>query len=189
MALRRRKARLCRRRAAAPKRAADRNPKMPPEIESLVETTRSTTRRVERHRNDRSRSLEHIRASSPQHRAKRGGKRPPAVVFQRVNDCAQRALVRAYRPRPIDEATRAPTARASRERHADDTPRRQRIPARVAKRRREWKNRSPAGVANRTARRMIEQFLARRARWGQDDREDGIERHAYVGRVLWTRRD
>jgi hypothetical protein len=70
-----------------------------------------------------------------------------------VHDRAQRAVVPADGARAIHVAVDAPAARASRERHADRSPGRQRIAATVAHGRCERKNRSPAGRTDRPRRR------------------------------------
>jgi hypothetical protein len=91
-----------------------------------------------------------------------------------VHDRAQRAVVPADSPRAIHLPVAAPAARASRQRHADRPPGRQRIAAPVAHGRCERKNRSPARRTDWPRRRMFEQLPAGCAGGCEKDGEDGV---------------
>jgi hypothetical protein len=97
-----------------------------------------------------------------------------------VDDRPQRAVIRAHGGRAGDERRTAAAAGACREGDADDAPRRQRIPAAIAKRRGERQDRAPAGAADRPAGRVFEQLSARRARGRQDDGKESVCSRAKV---------
>ena len=104
--------------------------------------------------------------------------RSASLVFERVDDGPQRSVIGANSARPVDEARSATAARASRQRHADRAPGRQRIAALIAERRCQRQNRRPACRADWTARRVFEQTVAGGAGGRQDDGENGIEYRA-----------
>src|SRR5262249_59543356 len=111
----------------------------------------------------------------------RSGERSPALVLQRVNDRSESAVVLSDGSRAINQPPGTSTASTTRERNADGTPGGQRIAADVAQRRRQREDRSPADGADRTARRRLQQLVARRATRCEDDQENGVERGLQAG--------
>src|SRR5207244_2838132 len=102
----------------------------------------------------------------------------PAFVLECIDDRAQRSVVRADGAGAIDVTGAAAAARTLREREADRAPGGQRISTAIAERRRQRKNRAPAGVADGTARRTIEEAVAGRARWSENDAQKRVACHA-----------
>ena len=84
---------------------------------------------------------------------------------------AERPVVLSDGPRAIDDRPRAPAPRTLREPDADQSPRRQWIAASIAYWWRNRTDRSPADLADRPARGMLEQLAACGATRGQDNRE------------------
>jgi hypothetical protein len=93
-----------------------------------------------------------------------------------VHDCTQCAVISADGTRPGDAPPRTAAARTAGQRHADRSPRGQRVAADIAEGRREWKDGPPAGSAYGTARGMSEQLAARRTHRRQNDGQDGVDR-------------
>ena len=129
---------------------------------------------MERNGNRAAGAVEHVGAARLHQRGERPRERSSAFVFEGVNHGAQRAVVRANRAGTIDGAIRAPAARTPRQRQADLAPRRQRIAAAIAERRREREDRLPAENADRSVRGVIERFVARRAGGREHDAEDCV---------------
>ncbi len=145
------------------------------QVGRLVEAAMTKARSDEAGPESRTRRRSSI--SAPRSRIKRAepaGERSPAVVLQRVDDRPQRAVVGADRARSIDEAREPPAARTAIERTADRAPRRQRVAAAIADRRRDWQNRRPARRADRTGSRMIEELLTGRARRREEDGDERV---------------
>jgi len=165
---------LRRRRAHAPQRMASRQADVAREIGGLVEAALAAPRWMERNRNRAAGAVEHVGAARLHQCRERPRERSAAFVLEGVNHGAQRAVVRADRAGTIDGAIRAPAARTPRQRQADRAPRRQRIAAAIAQRRREREDRSPAAIADRSVCGMVERVAARRARRREHDAEDGV---------------
>jgi hypothetical protein len=91
-----------------------------------------------------------------------------------VNDLAKRAVVQADGAPAIDGPRHTAAAGASRGGDADGAPRRQRITAAITDRRRDGAHRLPAGRADRTGCRMIEQARAAGADRGEQNGEEGV---------------
>ena len=172
MALRGRKPRLSGRGANPPERLANRRAvraEVPCQIQGLIESAGAPPRRVKGNRDEAVRALKQNLAPAPHQGGQRPGQRAASFVLQRMHDGAKRPIVGARRERAIDETAPAAATRAPRHRHADDAPRRQRIAAAFA----EWIGQRPYGlpaaVADRSARRAIEELAAGRAGRREDD--------------------
>lgn len=75
-------------RTHSPKRGADGDAEMPSQVGSLIESAFAPAGRMQRNRNRHVRAHDHLAATLVHQGGERPGQRPPAVVFQRVNDCA-----------------------------------------------------------------------------------------------------
>jgi hypothetical protein len=107
-----RQAGLDRRRPDAPQCVDDRQADMACEIPRLIEPAFTPTRRVQRDGDRGIGPAQHVRSSSLHRRPELRRQRPPAVVLERMNDRAQRAIVRPDRARLDDPPVLPPAARA-----------------------------------------------------------------------------
>jgi len=107
----RRQADLSGRRANAPQRLHDRETERSCQVGSLIESALAAPGRVERDRDRAGRAGEDVRPAFAHQRGEWGGQRAAAVVFQRVDDGAKRAVVGADRAGAIDSRSKAPASR------------------------------------------------------------------------------
>ncbi len=166
--------RLCGGRADSPKEARHGQAQMPGEIGGLVETALTPSRWVQGNRHDGVGTVENPRAAFAHTRSERACDRSPRVVLQRVDDGSESAVVLADRTPSRDPARHSPASRATSGGQTDRA--RQRIAADLAKRRRERLDRSPALGADRSARRFVQRFAARRAGRCQQDGEQAVKK-------------
>ena len=144
MTLRSGQAGLSRRCAFAPQRADRRQANVPREVGGLIEPALTAPRRVQRHRDDHCGAIQHFHPALPHQVGEGTGERAAAFVLEGVNDRTQRPVVRADRPRAIDEPARPATTWAQRQGDADCPPSGQRITAAIAERWGDRQNRAPA---------------------------------------------
>ena len=177
MALRGGKPRLRRRGADPPQRLVDGQAvgaEPPRKVKRLVESAGAPPGRMKGNRDEAVGVPEQLLAPAAHQGRQRLRQRAAPVVLQRMDNGAKRAVVGAGRERAIDEAMSTPAARATSHRHADDTPRRQRVAAGFAERGSQRPYGLPAGVTDGTPRRVIEELAAGRAGWREGDRENSI---------------
>jgi len=174
MTLRRGKPGLHPGRSRPAKRLPNRYADVARQIRGLIEPALAPPRRVKRHRNRPVGARQHVRAAEAHQFGQRLRQRSPSFVFERVHDRAQRAVICADGTRAIHPAGATPAAGASRQRHADRPPGRQRIAAAIADGRGERKNRSPARWTDRPHRRAFEKLPAGGAARREKDGEDGV---------------
>lgn len=161
-------------RAGPAKRVDDRDAEVAREIRRLIEAAMPAPGRVKRNRHGAGGAVEQRRPALTHERRQRPGERTARVVFQRVHDCAERTGVLANGAGAIDGGCASAAARADRERQGTLAPRRQRIAAAVADGRRDGNDAGPAGGADRTGGRSVEQLAAGRARRREQHGEDGV---------------
>ncbi len=118
-----RQIRLGRRPARPRQRLGDREPEMAPQLACLVEPAGAFTRSVQRHGHDEIGAGQYLGASRPHPRRQVPRERRTPVVFQRMDDGPQGALVRPDGARQRHERLPPPAARAPRVRDAEDPPR------------------------------------------------------------------
>ena len=175
MAARGRQARLRRGGSRPAQGVNDRPREMPGEIRRLIEPTLAAARRVEWYRDNVVGARPHIGAALRHQRRQFRRERPPAVVFEGMDDRTQRAVVSAYRACERDDAPLAATPWAQRLSAIERPPGCERVAAAGAQRRRQRQDCLPAAAANRPLRRLVERLVARRARRGEQDAEDGVD--------------
>ncbi len=168
---------LCPRGPHAPQGGADGQSEPARQVGRLVEPALATPRRMKRHRHDRAGAVQEIGASFAHQSRERAGQRSTPVVLEREDDGTERAIVVANRAHPIERPVDAPATHAAvaGRRRRPLSPRTKWIAAKVAARRCEWKNRTPAGRAHGAGRRAIEQYPAGRAHRREDDREQRVK--------------
>lgn len=152
MPLRGREGRLRGCRAHALERMTERDPEAAGEVRGLIEPAFACSRSVKGNRNRALRAGEDVGASAAHQRGERRRQRSPAVVFQRVDDFPQRALIFAGRG-----------------------PRRDRAAGTVAAIRADRKNGLPAPGADRAVERMFERASAGRAGRRETDCKKRVE--------------
>jgi hypothetical protein len=177
-------------RADTTERLHDRQPEALCEILRLIEATLPPAARMERDGNDDVRVPQEVGTRHAHARSQRAPDRTPPLVFERVDDFAQRAIVKADRAPAIDRAPPTPAADAPR--HGGDasaglsvasglwqgderTPRRQRIAARFAQRRRDRADGLPAAGADGTGRWAIEEACAAGAGRSEKNGDQRVE--------------
>lgn len=205
MSLRRGKLDLRSGRADATERLQDRQPEAACEIRGLIEATLPATTRMERDGNHGVGVAQEVGARDPHARGERAPNRSPPLVFERVDNLAQRAVVEADRAPAIDRAAPTPAADAPRRggdastglsialslskgdastglsialslsKRDDRAPRRQRIAARFAERRRDRADGLPAGGADRTGGWTIEETCAAGAGRSEKNGDQRVE--------------
>jgi hypothetical protein len=106
------KAGLRGRRAKALQRLKDRETERSCEVGGLIESALAAPGRMERDRYGMRRGCQDVRPALAHQRAEGAGQRAATVVFQRVDDGAKRAVVRADRAGAIDTRSKAPASRA-----------------------------------------------------------------------------
>jgi hypothetical protein len=153
----------------------DRQVQVAREVGRLVESAGAPARAVEWHRHGAPRPVEQRAASLAHQPGERLRQRSSSVVFERMDNGAQRAGVFPDRPCVIDGVPGASAADADGVIDRGRTPGRQWIAASVADGRRDRQDRGPAGRADRTVERSVEQVAARRARRREDDGENGVD--------------
>ena len=167
---------------AGPFERADRGwPEMPRKIDGLIESAGTAPRRVKRNWHYDVRTLEHRAAALPDQRGERPREGAAALVLDCVDDGPKRPVIRARGSGASDIRRTPSAARTSGQRQADDAPRRQRIAAAIAKRRRERQDRAPARLADGPARRVFEKLSARGTGRRQDDGEKSVRSRAKSG--------
>ncbi len=166
-----RQRRLRRSRPAAPQRRPHRPAEMPREIVRLVETTLQHPPRMQRNRDDRVGLVEPVRVGADDERRERRGQCAALIVFECVNDRAERPVVPAGAA-GHDEPRRVPAA--SRAERAGRSPGRQHVTTALAPGRGERRHGSPAGRADRALEWALELTGARRARRRQEQPDGGV---------------
>lgn len=176
MPLRRGKLHLRSRHAIAAERLDDRQTEAAREIQRLIEPALSTPAGMERHRDDDVRVAQEVGTRDPHSYRQRAPDGSPALILERVDDLAQRAVVEADGAPAIDGVSPAPAAGALRLDLIERAPRRQRIAARFADRRCDRTDGLPAGGAHGTSRWTIEEACAAGAGRSEENRNQGVDR-------------
>ena len=154
-----------RRACGAPARArCHRHAQRARKIGRLIEAAVQPLPRVQRHRHDRIAAIQHGPACIPQQRAERARERPAAVVFERVDDRAQLALVVTGDGAGVERRWATAAGRAAFSGGADGAPRRQRLATDAARRRQRRADAQPARRTHRALERTIEHGVAGGAR-------------------------
>jgi len=122
------------------------------------------------------RAVQDIRAVSGQPRGELPADGLPAVVLQCVDDAAKRAGVLADGAAAGERGSAAAASRTPVLFDADDAPRRQRIAARLAQRRRDRNNRVPACTADGSERGFVERVVAGGAGGREQDGEQPVKK-------------
>ena len=139
----------------APQGLADRQPEVPRQFRRLVEPPRAPAPPVERHRHHAVGPGQHV-GPVPAHQRGQGRRdRAAPLVLERVDDRAQRPLVRADRAPAADRARSAPAAGADAGPEAHASPGRQGVAADVAQRGRQRPDGGPARGADGAGRRGV----------------------------------
>lgn len=162
--------------AHSPKPGHDGKSQVPGEIGRLVEAAFAPLRIVERNGNRARGPIENVGAVPSHQCAERPRQRSAPLVLQRMDDRSESAVVGANRSCAVHQSRRPPTPGTLAERHADRSPRWQRIATGLAERRREGQNRSPARLADRAARRTIQRLVAGGTGRRQHDRQHRVQR-------------
>jgi hypothetical protein len=126
--------------ANANQTAPDRGPEQAGEIVGLIEAAMEIPPRMERDRNDDVDVRQEVGGGAPEEAGERRRERPPPVVFERVHDVPQRAVVDARAARKTEFRRTRQTSEA--ERRASGWC--QRIAAACAARRRQRPHSAPA---------------------------------------------
>ena len=173
------KARLGRAKTPPAQHPPHRSAQLPREIVRLIESAPERAPRMQRYGYDGVRIRQQRRAG-PAHRLRKwASKNPPPPVFERVEDLAKRAFIAARAARYRESRCGAAAARALL-RHA--APRGQGVAASHAHRRGDVTHGQPAGGADRTAQRALEQDAAPRAHRGQQCANNQVG----TGRQHWS---
>ena len=157
-----------------PQRVPDRKAQSLRQLRRLIEAAYESSERMKGNGHDEIGALEDRSARPAHHRAQPGGERSPFVVLERVDDRAERSVVGSERARPGDDRSEAPASRAPGVERAERAPRRKRVAARIAERRRQRWEALPAGVADGPTRRHRERAPAGGADGRQQHRNQRI---------------
>tara|TARA_Y100000294_G_scaffold73802_1_gene69585 strand:+ start:1224 stop:1793 length:570 start_codon:yes stop_codon:yes gene_type:complete len=152
----------------------DRQAKMRGQFGGLVEAAAVLSAPVQRDRHGQIRLRQEI-LGVPLHELRQwSGKRPAAVVLERVHDRAKRSLVWPDRSSAVERPRDATTSDTPLRAAADGAPRRQRIPAPPAERWGEGGDGRPALRADGAAGRLGQQAVAGRTARGDQRSEEGV---------------
>jgi hypothetical protein len=162
----------------ATQHAPDRQAQLAREIVGLIEPALDRPERMERDRDDRIRAREQIAPGLAKKAAKRRGQRATALVFEGVDDLAERAVVPAGTAREREPRGLTPAARAERTVAVKLA---QRIAAADAAGRRKFRYRAPAPHAHGPGERLRQDLVtggARRRKQHSDDDVGAGREHA-----------
>ncbi len=174
VAFRRRQIRLRLRRARAAECLDNRQLEISRELERLVESTRAAAPAMEWNGYDDRCLGKDVHARLSHAAPERTRKRAATRILHRVQNRAQRSLVRTDRAAARDCRWPTPAAGTLSRCEAEDPPRRQRISTRRANRRDERRDCVPAGGTDRAAGWMGERCVAGRARRREHDGKETV---------------